>query len=101
MAAGRRPMFGEQQRFMLFLIAPAALLLLLTGSWRGDPARRIVLLAYASYLLPYIMISYYERYEAPLIGLKCLLCFWAWDVACELGEKLRRARLEEEVAAAT
>src|SRR5260370_29198447 len=29
MAVGRRPMFGEQQRFMLFLIAPAALLMLL------------------------------------------------------------------------
>ena len=29
MAVARRPMFGEQQRFMLFLIAPAALLLLL------------------------------------------------------------------------
>ena len=29
MAVGRRPLFGEQQRFMLFLIAPAALLLLL------------------------------------------------------------------------
>ena len=27
MAVARRPMFGEQQRFMLFLIAPAALLL--------------------------------------------------------------------------
>ena len=27
MAVGRRPLFGEQQRFMLFLIAPAALLL--------------------------------------------------------------------------
>ncbi len=29
MAVERRPMFGEQQRFMLFLIAPAALLLFL------------------------------------------------------------------------
>ena len=29
MAVGRRPLFGEQQRFMLFLIAPAALLLVL------------------------------------------------------------------------
>ena len=29
MAVGRRPIFGEQQRFMLFLIAPAALLMLL------------------------------------------------------------------------
>src|SRR5438105_14676896 len=29
LSASRRPMFGEQQRFMLFLIAPAALLLLL------------------------------------------------------------------------
>ena len=29
MAVGRRPIFGEQQRFMLLLIAPAALLMLL------------------------------------------------------------------------
>jgi len=29
MAVDRRPIFGEQQRFMLFLIAPAALLVLL------------------------------------------------------------------------
>src|SRR5260221_1652132 len=29
MAVGRRPMFGEQQRFMLLLVAPAALLLML------------------------------------------------------------------------
>src|ERR1043165_19151 len=29
LSASRRPMFGEQQRFMLFLIAPAALLMLL------------------------------------------------------------------------
>jgi len=28
-ATGRRPLFGEQQRFMLFLVAPAALLMLL------------------------------------------------------------------------
>src|SRR3954447_17024303 len=29
LSASRRPMFGEQQRFMLFLVAPAALMLLL------------------------------------------------------------------------
>src|SRR5947199_5444139 len=29
LSASRRPMFGEQQRFMLLLIAPAALLMLL------------------------------------------------------------------------
>src|SRR5436189_5726016 len=29
LSASRRPMFGEQQRFVLLLIAPAALLLLL------------------------------------------------------------------------
>ena len=36
-----------------------------------------VLGLYAVYLLPYIVISYYERYAQPLLGIKVLLVVWA------------------------
>lgn len=32
---------------------------------------------YLIYLTPYVLISYYERYGAPLVGLKVLLVIWA------------------------
>jgi hypothetical protein len=34
---------------------------------------------YLLYLLPYIVASYYERYTAPLVGVKVLLLVWAAD----------------------
>lgn len=34
---------------------------------------------YVLYLGPYIVISYYERYAMPLIGVKVLLVVWAWE----------------------
>ena len=37
---------------------------------------------YLCYLLPYIVISYYDRYALPLIGLKVLLVTWAADRLC-------------------
>jgi hypothetical protein len=38
-----------------------------------------VLGLYALYLLPYIVVSYYERYAMPLLGVKVLLVLWAVD----------------------
>jgi hypothetical protein len=34
---------------------------------------------YLLYLLPYVGISYYERYAVPLVGVKVLLVVWAVD----------------------
>jgi hypothetical protein len=34
---------------------------------------------YCLYLLPYVVASYYERYAAPLLGVKVLLVVWAVD----------------------
>jgi hypothetical protein len=35
--------------------------------------------AYVVYLMPYIAVSYYERYAAPLLGVKVLLVLWGVD----------------------
>jgi hypothetical protein len=34
---------------------------------------------YVLYLMPYVAVSYYERYAAPLLGIKILLILWAGD----------------------
>ena len=36
-----------------------------------------VLVIYGLYLLPYVVVSYYERYAVPLDALKALLVLWA------------------------
>src|SRR5207253_776456 len=58
-----------------------ALLFLLITAWRQPlhGAQWIVIGIYVLYLTPYIVISYYERYAMPLIGVKVLLVV----LACE------------------
>jgi hypothetical protein len=56
----------------------AFVFLLLTSIWKPlTYPQWIVLGLYAVYLLPYIVISYYERYAQPLLGIKVLLVIWA------------------------
>ena len=58
----------------------ALLFLLLTAIWRGlHPVQWLVIGVYILYLLPYIVISYYERYATPLLAAKVLLVVWAMD----------------------
>jgi hypothetical protein len=46
---------------------------------RLHPAQWAVIGVYWFYLLPYIGASYYDRYGAPLLGVKVLLVIWAAD----------------------
>jgi hypothetical protein len=39
-------------------------------------------------LLPYVLVSYYDRYAATLVGLKMLLVLYGWD-ACQCRKALR------------
>jgi hypothetical protein len=58
-----------------------ALVVLLLGAVR-EPLHRtqwLVIGLYVLYLLPYVCVSYYERYAAPLLGVKALLIVWAAD----------------------
>jgi hypothetical protein len=74
----RRPWLVALIRLLHPLPFLALVFLLLTRRWR--PLSRVeamVMLLYLLYLLPYVVISYWERYAAPLLGIKVLLILWA------------------------
>jgi hypothetical protein len=61
---------------------PFLALLALVGLSARRPLHRaqwVVIGIYLLYLLPYVGISYYERYAVPLVGVKVLLVVWAID----------------------
>ena len=41
-----------------------------------DPLKRYTVIVYSSYLLPYVVCSYYPRYGFPLLAVKVLLIYW-------------------------
>jgi hypothetical protein len=41
----------------------------------------LVMGAYVLYIVPYIGVSYYDRYGVPLVAIKALLVIWAIDRA--------------------
>ena len=66
----------------LTLPMPFLGLLVLIGSAifvRLPAAQWIVMGVYVLYLLPYVGVSYYERYAIPLLGVKVLLVIWGAD----------------------
>jgi hypothetical protein len=59
-----------------------ALAVLILSALSGAPLRRaewVVIGVYWLYLLPYVVVSYYERYAFPLVGVKVLLVIFAAD----------------------
>ena len=55
-----------------------SLLVLVFARWqRVSPVQWITIGVYIAYLLPYVVVSYYERYAVPLLGVKALLVTWA------------------------
>jgi len=61
------------------------LALVLAAPWRRlQPAQWVIIGAYVVYLLPYIGMSYYQRYAVPLLGVKALLIAWAASLALAL-----------------
>jgi hypothetical protein len=70
-------------------------ILLLSGMVGGlTPARWCGLGIYSLYLLPYIAISYYDRYSMSLLGVKTLLVVWAADEVLGWGARLIRRSKE-------
>lgn len=64
------------QRFFHPIAFLSLLCLLTWGKWRTQPERTIMAF-YLLFLLPYILVSYYERYALPLLGVKILLFVYA------------------------
>jgi hypothetical protein len=58
----------------------AFLFLGFTVLWRRLHWAQVCVMAiYVLYLMPYVVVSYYERYATPLVGVKVLLVVWAAD----------------------
>jgi hypothetical protein len=75
-----RPWVFWCSRFIHPLPFMAVLVLLLTAFRQPlDWAQWTVLGVYLFYLLPYVVIGYYERYAVPLLAAKVLLVVWAID----------------------
>jgi len=56
------------------------LLLLVMSPWRPlNSTQWIVIGAYLSYLLPYIIISYYDRYKFPVMAAEVIMIVWAFE----------------------
>ncbi len=56
----------------------AVVVLLFTQRGIGnDPKHRLAIAIFVLVLLPYIAVSYYDRYAAPLLTVKCLLVLYA------------------------
>ena len=50
-----------------------------TRRWAGDPVVLIALVAYVTYLIPYVLVAYYRRYAIPLLGLQIMFEIWGLD----------------------
>jgi hypothetical protein len=73
---------------------PFLALLVLLGTSRRWPlvrAQWVVIGVYLVYLLPYITVSYYERYAVPLLAARVLLVVWAADRLLDFLPARRRA----------
>jgi hypothetical protein len=79
-AMARRPWVLWTSRILHPLPFLAFLVLLATAfEQRTQAAQWIVMGAFVLYLVPYIAVSYYDRYALPLLAVKVLLVFWAAD----------------------
>jgi hypothetical protein len=71
------------------------LVLVCTARWRPlTHAQRIVMGVYVVYLLPYVLVSYYERYKFPVIVAEAALLVWGIDRARQWLQATRRRAVE-------
>jgi hypothetical protein len=76
----RRPWAYFVSRVVYPLPFLAAVFLVVSAAWRRlHPMQWAVLGVYFFYLLPYVVVSFYQRYAAPLLVVNALLMIWAID----------------------
>jgi hypothetical protein len=67
------------ERWLFPLPLVSILVILLIRKPPLEPLCAAVISMYALYLAPYILVSYYDRYAMPLLGVKALLVLYALD----------------------
>ncbi|GIX00660.1 MAG: hypothetical protein KatS3mg111_3992 [Pirellulaceae bacterium] len=70
---GETPWLLIVKRVVFALPLPSLLAIVLLGPDRLPRPVSAAIGIYVVYLIPYVLISYYERYGAPLVGIKCLI----------------------------
>ncbi len=76
----RQPVFFWITRIVFPLPFLAVLFLLLTAPWKPlTSAHWTGIGIYFTYLMPYVVVSYYDRYKAPLLAIEVVLVLWALD----------------------
>ncbi len=55
------------------------LLTLTVPGWSRDKRKIACVVIYSTYLLPYVLVSYYIRYVVPIDIVKILFCLWGWQ----------------------
>jgi hypothetical protein len=74
----RRPWTFWTCRILFPLPFVALVALLGTSPWRPlTRAQWVVIGVYLAYLLPYVLVSYYDRYKFPVFAAEVLLVVWA------------------------
>jgi hypothetical protein len=68
------------------------LLMLLGGGWSVHRLKIISIIVYLVYLLPYVLVAYYERYSLPLVGVQALFCLWGLEAIIDSLRPARRGR---------
>ena len=61
----------------------------------------VVCWLYCIYLLPYVVVSYYDRYAVGLLGVKALLVIWCIACGRDFGRKTIRAFFRNSVGEST
>lgn len=84
------PMRFKRVVFALPFLSILAIIALYNGPM--EPPVAAALWLYSSILLPYVLISYYDRYAAPLIGLKMLLVVYGFDSVLNWNRSRKRSR---------
>jgi hypothetical protein len=82
----RRPWLTWYARLIYPLPFVCLVGLAATALWR--PLRReqwVVVGVYLAYLMPYVVVSYYERYKFPVMGIEVMLVLWGIDRILSLG----------------
>lgn len=81
LVAADEQMSGRMRLLRIYFPIPFLSLLLVLGFRRQsfDARLRIAVIIYCVYLLPYILISYYDRYAAPAFVFKAIILLYAID----------------------
>ena len=84
------------KRVIHFLPLIGLLLVTFSGARRRSHVVTLVAVTYVTYLAPYVLVTYYDRYGVALLAGKALLVFWCADAVVAGIARSRQAQREQQ-----